>query len=278
MMRSVRLHNILVAGATVLALCVLALATACAGNAGEAGQALPTDTLETTATAEGQPESSAGLVVVTQELSGQPTLDPLSATTVEGEILSRQDMIIGKPFQYQWLDDSPGMWAMLGNGKLVASEQWGDVGSQGYVTVTRDGEEIYRIDTGTPSPISYLQGFFVYDGHWVLETNHYNDDDPYGGQLTVDGVLLNEQEGYEKAFNAQTIDGKLFYLFQRDGKIDAWYDGQVISLGYDSVWHYACCSGGEMDPVQGLDAVSFFGVRDGTWYLTEIGTPAAVAP
>jgi hypothetical protein len=286
---SVRSRRNIVTGCVLVAVAIAALATACGSSAGLAVQGVPLATPAATATASSVPDevdtlgsSPAGtdleLAIVTQELTGRPALAPLSATTVEGKPISRQDMMLGAPLEDQWLDDASGLWAMLGQSKLVASEHYSDTSTEGWVTITRDGEEIYRIDTGPPRPMSAIQGFFVYDDHWVLETNYYTDDQPFAGTITVDGVLLKEQEGYDQAFNAQTIAGKLFYLYERDGKIDAWYDGQLIPLGYDEVPHYACCSAGEMNPYRGQDVASFFAMRQGTWYLVQIGTPSVLTP
>jgi hypothetical protein len=286
---SVRSRRNMVTGYVLVAVAIAALATACRSSAPLAVQGVPLATPAATATVTFAPDgvdtlgsspagSGAGLAVVTQELTGRPSLAPLSATTVEGRPISRQDMMAGAPLEHQWLDDASGMWAMLGQSKLVASEHYSDTSTEGWVTITRDGEEIYRIDTGAPRPMSAIQGFFVYDDHWVLETNYYTDDRPFAGTITVDGVLLNEQEGYDQAFNAQTIAGKLLYLYEHEGKIDAWYDGQLIPLGYEEVPHYACCSAGEMNPYRGQDVVSFFAVGQGTWYLVQIGTPSALTP
>lgn len=221
-------------------------------------------------------ESTAELVVVTRELVAEPVLDPLTFTTLDGQTLSWQDMGHGEPFLPAWRDDYSGIEITLGEETLVAAEHF-DSG-QAWVTVTRDGEEIYRIEAGMGSPIPALQGFFVYDGAWVLETNFCAEDRPFQGNITVEGVLLNEQEGYQIAFGAQIIAGRLFYFFQKDGHIDAWYDGQVLPLGYDEVPHYHCCSESVINPYPFQEMVAFFGVRDGTWYFVQIGTPAAVTP
>jgi hypothetical protein len=221
-------------------------------------------------------EAISELVIVPRELVAEPTLDPLSFTTVDGQTLSWQDMGHGEQFLPAWRDDYSGIEVTLGEETLVAAEHF-DSG-QAWVTVTRDGEELYRIEAGMGSPIPALQGFFVYDGAWVLETNFCAEDRPFQGNVIVDGVLLNEQEGYQIAFGAQILAGRLFYFFQKDGHIDAWYDGQVLPLGYDEVPHYHCCSESVINPYPFQEMVAFFGVRDGTWTFVQIGTPAAVTP
>jgi len=231
-----------------------------------------------TATLPAPTEAASSLAVQTHELVAEPTFDPLSFTTLDGRSLSWQDMGHGEQALPDWTDDYSGIEALVGGETLLASEHYGDGGLRGWVTVTRDGEEVYRIETGHGSPINALQGFFAYQNGWVLETNDYTDDDPFTGKITVDGVLLNDQEGYEKAFGAQLLAGRLFYFFQKDGVVDAWYDGQVLPLGFDDVPHYRCCSYSVLNPAQYQDMVGFFGMRAGAWYFAQVGIPAALQP
>ena len=219
--------------------------------------------------------SAGGLVVMTRQLTEAPNTDTLAFVTVQGDSYDSQSLQRNNPFSYQWNESGLGMWAMAGEDKLVTAETDSADCKQTWVTVTRNGDEIYRIDSGMCSPVGDLWGFFAVDGHWVLETNDYTDADPYQGKLTLDGVLLNDQNNYQQAFGAQTIGGKLFYFFQRDGKFNAWYDGQELLLGYDQLSHHGCCSEGILNPQKWLDQVAFFGVRNGTWYFVQIGTPAS---
>ena len=221
-------------------------------------------------------EPMPALSVVARDLVAEPTLDPLSFTTVDGATLSWQDMGHGEQFLPAWSADYTGIEIVLGAESLFASEGFAD--GQSWVTVTRNGEEIYRIEAGMGSPIPALQNFFAYEDGWVLETNYCAEDRPFQGNITVDGVLLNEREGYAIAFGAQILAGRLFYFFQKDGVIDAWYDGQIIPLGYDEVPHYHCCSESVLNPYPFREMVGFFGVRTGTWPFVQVGTPAALNP
>jgi hypothetical protein len=170
-----------------------------------------------------------------------------------------------------------GICATLGTDKLVASEEYNNLG-QGHVTVKRNGKEIYKISVGQGSPINGLRGLWVYDNHWALETANVTErtegNTIYSdavGQVTVDGVLLNDKYGYQEAFGFQTIHGKPFYFFKRDGKINASYDGVDVPLGYNEIPHYGCCSGATLNPSMFQNMVAFFARKGETWYYAEIG-------
>jgi hypothetical protein len=216
----------------------------------------------------------AGLVIMSWELATPPEFDPLKFITKDGAIHTSQEMGKGEPVTYNWISSGAiGMETMLGNKKLVASLNYNQDYTQGWVAVSLDSQEIYRINTGKASPISDLRNITAYDNHWVLETNHYTDDTPFNGKITEDGILLNDKYGYEEAFNFQTINEKPLYLFKRNGKIDLWFDGQQIPLDFDQIPHYSCCSEGELNPRQWTTMLAFFGARGKIWYFVQIGTP-----
>jgi hypothetical protein len=161
--------------------------------------------------------------------------------------------------------------------KVVAYEDYNNLG-YGHVLVTRNGKQIYRIAVGHGSPINGLRGLWVYENHWALETayitNRTEGNTIYSdavGQITVDGKLLNKQLDYEEAFGFQTMHGKPFYFFKRDGKIGANYDGVEIALGYDDVPHYNCCSAATLNPAMVQNMIAFFTRKGETWYYAEIG-------
>ncbi len=148
----------------------------------------------------------------------------------------------------------------------------GIVYPQSTLRILRDKDEIYIMDLGFGGPVPLLRGLWTFDGHWVVEAARA---DPGGdmptGQIIMDGELLNEKFGYEEAFEFQTLAGRPFYFFKRDGKIGAVYEGQEIPLDYDVLQHYYCCSGGAFNPIPNQNMVSFFAMRAGTWYYVELG-------
>ena len=218
------------------------------------------------------PETVAGLTVITRKVWGAPEMDPLRFRTWQGESFDALTMGWGDDFTFHWLNDILGMELDVGNDKYIAQEIYNNDGI-GQVALTLNGDEIYKIDAGHGSPISALRGIWSYDDHWVLETNYYTDETPFNGRISQDGILLNDANGYEEAFNFQTVNGRPFYFFKKDGSIDAWYDGQIIPLGYEKIPHYSCCSEAELNPRMWKNMVAFFGIRGKEWYVVQIGTP-----
>jgi len=94
--------------------------------------------------------------------------------------------------------------------------------------------------------------------------------------VTINGESLNEQNGYEESINFQTINGRPFYFFRNNGKVDAWFDGNEISLGYDDVPHYLCCGDSGLNPKARQGAVLFFGNKDNQWNFVRIAAPGVL--
>jgi hypothetical protein len=223
-----------------------------------------------------QESGGARLHVEEHRLLEAPTLDPLLFRPVEGSMDSvlaahsteRSQAI---PLESFWLEGHFSLRAMLGTDELVATEYYTGDGSAGWVTLKRNGKDIYRIKTGMASPVTALRGLWTYDGHWVLETA-YVTLDRVSGRLTRDGRLLNDNLGYSDVFNFQLMGGRPFYFFTRRGKIGYSFDGRESMPAYDEVPHYGCCSAAELNPRQARDMVAFFARKANAWYYLEISS------
>jgi len=170
-----------------------------------------------------------------------------------------------------------GFCVTVGSDQLFVTQDYTDPNA-GYVMVTRNSQEVYKVVVGAASPISALWGLWAYDGHWAVETALIDNQQSGNeiattaiGQVAVDGKSLNDQLGYEEAFGFQTLGGKPFYFFKRQGKIEANYAGVDIALGYDEIPHYNCCSAATLNPRIYPNLVTFFGRKGDTWYYGEIG-------
>jgi hypothetical protein len=175
------------------------------------------------------------------------------------------------------VEGKAGFCTALGGEQLVATEDWADPNS-GSVVVTRNGQPVYQVSVGHASPINALRGLWTYEDHWAVETAHIRDDGsgnermtPATGQVAVDGKSLNSQLGTEASFGFQTLGGKPFYFFNRDGKIDASYSGVIIPLGYDEIPHYNCCGESSLNPKIYPNLVAFLGRKGEAWFYAEIG-------
>lgn len=170
---------------------------------------------------------------------------------------------------------------------LVAKEEYASYDmprpgaiASAQVSAWLDGDLLGRYQAGDGSPLSPLQGLWVYDRHWVLEYAHVTAEydasansvtSVVTGKLVEDGVLLNDRLVYEEAFGFQLMRGRPFYFYKQAGSIGAVYDGQVFALGYDHIPHYACCSAAALNPRKAHNMVTFFAQRGETWYLVQMG-------
>ena len=204
----------------------------------------------------------SGLSIEEHPLVKQPEIEPLVILPLDGltqaEVMDRHKDGWGKtlsPDQYYSVGGGD-LWVMQGNDKLEAA--WGPT-ENGKVTarVTRNGNVIFSTPIEPPGTTSPLRVLTVYSDHWALEIaqektplppNTQLVDSFFKGEIFVDGRSLNDLHGYDESFGFQTINGRPFYFYKRAGKTWVSYDGQNIALGYDGVWHYGCCSGGELTP------------------------------
>lgn len=216
-----------------------------------------------------------GLVVEEYTLLRPPGIEPRMFAPKFGsmqQVLARhaQEREAVIPDNSLLVDGRFSMRVTLGRDELIATENYSADGSLGWVTVDRNGQEIYRIETGMASPLTALQGFWVYDDHWVLESTLVTTETA-GGRISRDGELLNTRLGYADTFDFQVLHGRPFYFFMKDGKIGFSYDGRDSPGLYDEIPHYQCCSASARNPIKAENMVAFFARRAETWYYIEAG-------
>ena len=219
--------------------------------------------------------SLGGLTVEESALQMPPGIEPRIFAPKLGSmqaVLARhaQERELTIPDNSLLVDGRYSMRASLGGDELIATENYSADGSFGWVTVERNGQEIYRIDTGMASPLTALQGLWVYDDHWMLESALVTTETACG-QISRDGELLNTRLGYSDAFDSQVLHGRPFYFFMQDGKIGYSYDGRDFPGLYDEIPHYQCCSASARNPIKAENMVAFFARRAETWYYIEAG-------
>ncbi len=220
------------------------------------------------------------LTVTVVEMQEPPEVEPMLFTSVQGRKFSSQDFSLGDT---RFADSSffngsdYCMKNELDGAALLACQHYTPDGALSWVDLSSDGREIYRIDTGSPDPTNHLQGLWVYDHHWALETVNVIPRQPRNEvssdlvrQISIDGVLLNEREKYAEPFGFQTLGGKPFFLFERDGKIGFVYDGAENLLDFDAVPHYGCCSAAVINPQAWLNHTTFFARRSADWFFVTV--------
>ena len=233
--------------------------------------------------------SLSELTIEEYPLKFAPATDPLSFTLEQGsqdEILAKhqQERDLPVPNNSLLYKGQPAFSVQVGNENLVAFESYTNtVTGQGTfqrVTVQglKDSQMIFTTAAGDVSPINNLRGLWTYSDHWVIEVAHVtlvpvSNETPLepSGEIFLDGMSLNDSNGYDQTFGFQLVKGKPFYFFQQNGKIGISFDGEQSRLDYDQILHYQCCSAAELNPRIAPNMVSFFAQRLGKWYYVEIG-------
>lgn len=212
------------------------------------------------------------LTMEVYELLAQAPTDDGSFKTTVGP--SSEILITRRPLRD--VMDQPFSPPPVNGRQLTAKEEFTE--GKMVVIVKLNDEEVLSVDCGEPSPMNNLRGTWVIRDDWYVEVVHTdsetNENYPtrYGiGEIFLNGVSLNEQYGYEETFGFQPLDDKPFYFFSKNGEIGIHYDGEVSMLGFDRVWHYACCSGAAFNPKAYLTMVTFFASKGETNYYIELG-------
>jgi len=147
------------------------------------------------------------------------------------------------------------------------------------VQVYLDNKPVFESEFNNVSTYVSFDGPWAYDGHWALALLDAKGSTQQGWEpmdrLIQDGQDVNALKGYEQAFQFSLLDGRPFYLYQKDGKISISFNGQEIAKDYDEIPHYACCIGGLLNPGSSMNMVWFFARRDADWYYVEAYLPAA---
>jgi hypothetical protein len=168
----------------------------------------------------------------------------------------------------------------LPNGSTVNVEEipGSTVDSSSRVVVTVAGKLLFQVETGPSFVRGPFERLISVDDTWFLELVKTIPDqkDPngpirYEGMVYQEALDLNAEYGYRESFGIQSLAGKVFYFFDRDGRIGISYDGQETDLGLTEVYHYNCCSPAWYNPRAHPDMVSFYGRADDQEYYFEIG-------
>lgn len=138
----------------------------------------------------------------------------------------------------------------------------GDTLYSDYVSVRSDGQEIYRYDMLQHVAVFPLYYLGNWDGHWVVEAN---------GMLIMDGEIVNLKWGHDEIFGCQELHGRPFYFFVQNGKTHLSYDGQVLPVEYDDVFHGGCCEPAAFNATGNDSMVWFYALREGAWQYVELG-------
>ena len=219
----------------------------------------------------------SGIRIEEHPLVNRPDLDRLEFTALDGqnevELQRRHASELRRrlrPESYYGVSGGS-LWVMQGEEELQAT----NLGQPDTAAVTRNGTPIFAVRNRSPGVTSEFRVLALYDTHWVLELAQRLENPEglayFSGRLFVDGVSLNARYGYQESFGFQTLAGRPFYFYKRDGRIGIAADGQEVPLNYDGVPHYGCCSAGALNPRMARNMLAFFAWRGERWYYVEIG-------
>lgn len=206
----------------------------------------------------------------------KPELGPLSFQPVNGtqdEVLSNHSDLRTETVSNAVLtiDGNPTLFSQGETTDLVATVTTAQEGDPVQTVRVSQGDKVlFEVSAGLPSPLVPVQAFWTYDGHWALEIL-FSDQDTWTGRIYIDGKLINDQKDYGEAFGLQILVGKIFFFYNKDGKLGYSYDGKEVALDYDEIPHYYCCAESEFNPYAAKDMVSFFTRQDQSWFYVELG-------
>jgi hypothetical protein len=186
------------------------------------------------------------------------------------DLMAKHEAERQKPFSHDSLT--------LNGQKLTMSFDTSASFGKGVVLVQLDGKTVFSKPYGDETPVSPLQGLFVIDDKWAFEMVHINSHTESNvteiettGEVIIDGKSMNELYGYSESFGLQSLAGKLFYLYEKDGKIGLFLDGYHVATGFTSVPHYGCCSASAFNPRHYQNMIDFFASKDKESSFVEIG-------
>ena len=128
------------------------------------------------------------------------------------------------------------------------------------VQVIRKGRTIFSLPValGADNPAR----FHIRGKSWLLEAH---------GTFVQDGVILNEKLGYEEMFDWRLLNEKPFYFFRKGPRVGISYDGKILPIWFEDVYHYGCCGYAGLNPDGTKYMVGFYALRDNLWRWVEIG-------
>ncbi len=220
----------------------------------------------------------SGIRIEEHPLISRPQIEPLTSVALDGQnevqLLRTHASLLHQSLRPEsYYSVSAGSLSVTHGDSRLETQEIG--GTDASATVTRNGEPFFSVPNPSPGVTSPFRVLAVYDDHWVLElAQRVVDPDGtihFSGRVFIDGNSLNDQYGYQESFGFQTMAGTPFYFFRRDGQIGVIVDGQEVSLGYDEVPHYGCCSAGALNARIARNMIAFFARRGDRWYYVEIG-------
>ncbi|MEW5941535.1 MAG: hypothetical protein AB1750_17865, partial [Chloroflexota bacterium] len=97
----------------------------------------------------------------------------------------------------------------------------------------------------------------AWSDHWILEASDF---------VIQDGENLNKKLDYLQIYDWSLVQHNPTYFFRKGSRVGISFNGYILPLRYDEVWHGKCCGLAAYNPRISENYIHFFGKRDGFWY------------
>ena len=98
------------------------------------------------------------------------------------------------------------------------------------INVNYKDQKIYSY-AGLAFAIDYPDSFCAWDDNWMFETHDI---------VVMNGKVLNHELGYDEIFSWHLLGDKPTFFVKNKGKYQISFDGKLIPLAYDEIFHYWC--------------------------------------
>lgn len=202
----------------------------------------------------------------TQTPKRVPTLKPIQKHFAEGITLQElpispidwygDDYFFAKPINYQC-----GIDPSRKNHDFSM-----DITSDWRINILHNGKIIYQY-------VSLLildppNSFCAWDDNWMFETY---------GNVVINGKVLNHELGYDEILSWHLLNDKPTFFVKNTGKYQISFDGKLIPLAYDEIFH-RWCEQGEVcfvkikpdNPRTDGTKTWFLARRENTWFMVVV--------
>lgn len=154
---------------------------------------------------------------------------------------------------------------VIGNNLFRASNGITDDNSTMVIITYLNDQQQSVIDCGRSFEFGPLITAWTYHNQWIIQSYCHEKFD-----ILWDGVSLNNSNGYQSSFGFQLMDGKPFYMFNRNNTVWLSYDGEEAKLDYDEVKLTYCCM--SYHPPQHYEyLITFYATKGDQLYYVAIG-------
>jgi hypothetical protein len=126
------------------------------------------------------------------------------------------------------------------------------------ITIKQLGETIYEYASPAGIENDTPWSFCTWDNNWMMETYDI---------VIINGQVLNHKLGFDRVFGWHMLGDKQIYFVEKNNKYQISFDGKLIPVKYDEIFHYGCCAGTYANPLTNGVKTWFRAKRDNVWFM-----------